>query len=84
MLVNDIYQWKTVKTIPFGYFLEHYVSKDHSIIAYMTMDIEGSEYRLFNNPTNFPAMNICSISVELHGPLSLYNLTAGKTIATKA
>lgn len=74
------YEVKTVNTIPLGTFLHDYVKQP--VIHYMSIDVEGSEYRLMPYLTKdgkfqSHSLNtvICQITLELHGYLERRGLS---------
>lgn len=77
VLENNHYHLKTVPTITFADFLKNYAKVDH--VDYAFLDNEGPEYGMFEQflPGGELATNdvsICQISVEMHGPIGLYQM----------
>lgn len=84
---NEQYEMRTVKAMSLGEFLKEKIRK--KVIHFVSMDAEGSEYRLLpylssggNFYSAFDSQNemvtICQMMIELHGPLKDYEITTQK------
>lgn len=72
VLEKGWYQSKDVMTVNFTEFLKKYVKVDK--IDFLWIDNEGGEYEIFRRHLIDVKRTICQVNVEMHGPLSAYEM----------
>jgi len=76
VLIKNVYVWQKVKAITLVDFLKNKLNL--KAVDYLFMDIEGPEYEILPQFMSDGPIEeygpICSINVELHGPLESYGV----------